>query len=121
MGRLTKWVGPVRGRLRILLAGRFRFCALVLLVLLLLGTGTRVGLALFNGFAFDDWAAFSPLRLPLWLALGFVYDLGVASFVLLPFALVAWLAPDSRRGGEVATALNVVPCGHLEQGLRSGA
>jgi len=108
MGRLTKWVGPVRGRLRILLAGRFCVCALVLLVLLLLGTGTRVGLALFNGFAFDDWAAFSPLRLPLWLALGFVYDLGVASFVLLPFALVAWLAPDSRRGGQVATALNVV-------------
>ena len=108
MGRPIRGVARVLGRLRMLLAGRFRVCALVLGVLLLLGTCTRVGLALFNGFAFDDWAAFSPLRLPLWLALGFVYDLGVASFVLLPFALVAWLAPDSRRGGQVATALNVV-------------
>ena len=108
MGRSARGVARVRDRLRMLFAGRFRVCALVLAVLLLLGSGTRLGLALFNGFAFDDWAAFAPLRLPLWLALGFVYDLGVASFVLLPFALVAWLAPDSRRGGRVAMALNLV-------------
>ncbi len=65
-----------------------------MLLYLTVAFATRVGLAVFNG----DAAVLAPLRLVGWLAIGFAFDLGVATFVALPFALLAWLAPDSRGG-----------------------
>ncbi len=76
-----------------LFGGRFRLAGIVLAVYLVLSTVTRIGLAIFNG----DLAAFAPPRLAGWLLLGVVFDAGVAAFIALPFALLAWLTPDSRR------------------------
>jgi hypothetical protein len=77
-----------------LFAGRLRLMGVVLAVFLLLGTATRIGLAVFNG----DLAAFAPQRALGWLLVGLLFDFGVATFVALPFALLAWLTPDSQRG-----------------------
>src|SRR5882672_2855483 len=77
-----------------LFAGRFRLVGIVTAVFLLVGLATRVALAGFNA----DLAAFAPQRLLGWLLVGSVFDLGVATLVALPFALLVWLTPDTARG-----------------------
>ncbi|MFN9807493.1 MAG: LTA synthase family protein [Betaproteobacteria bacterium] len=102
-------MGDLRGRVAAitgwLFAGRFRVAGVVLAVFLAVGLLTRLGLALFTGFAFQDWMAFSPARLPLWLGVGMLFDVAVAGFLMVPFALVAWLVPDTRRSRWLALPL----------------
>src|SRR5882672_9469879 len=76
-----------------LCAGRFRVVAIVIAVYLLVGLATRIALAVFNA----DPAVFAPQRLIGWLLIGSIYDVGVATFVALPFALLALLVPDTPR------------------------
>ena len=85
-----------RGRrwLAQLFFGRFRLVALVVAVFLSVSLATRLALAFFNA----DIAVFAPQRVVGWLVIGCVFDLGVATFVALPFALLAWLVPDGPRG-----------------------
>src|SRR5215470_6559567 len=91
MGLVSSAAARVRAHL---FAGRFRFVGIVIGVFLAIGLVTRIALAFFNG----DWAAFAPQRLVGWLLVGSIFDLGVASFIALPFACMAWLAPDTARG-----------------------
>lgn len=75
-----------------LFPGRFGVAGIMLAACLLLGTATRVGLVIFNG----DAALASPRLLASALAIGLVYDLTASIFIVLPFALLAWLWPDRR-------------------------
>ncbi|HEU0201288.1 MAG TPA: LTA synthase family protein [Burkholderiaceae bacterium] len=65
----------------------------MLLAFLALSTATRIGLAFFNA----ELAAFSPPRVAGWLVVGALFDVGVATFVCLPFAFLAWLTPATPR------------------------
>jgi phosphoglycerol transferase MdoB-like AlkP superfamily enzyme len=94
MGVVSSAAAHALGLLLRLFAGRFRLVGIVIGVFLAIGIATRIGLAFFNG----DAAAFAPPRLVGWLVLGSVFDLGVASFIALPFACMAWLTPDTARG-----------------------
>ena len=76
-----------------LFPGRFAMAGIVLLVFLAINLATRVGLLLFN----QDWALLLPQTLLPILLIGAVYDLSVAMYWLIPFALWAWLAPDAAR------------------------
>jgi phosphoglycerol transferase MdoB-like AlkP superfamily enzyme len=73
---------------------RFAAPAWIALLFVVVSSATRLGLAAFNA----DLAVWAPQRLLGWLGIGLLFDLGVATFVALPFALLAWLVPDSRRG-----------------------
>jgi phosphoglycerol transferase MdoB-like AlkP superfamily enzyme len=84
-----------------LFAGRFGVAAIVLATFLVVGALTRIGLALLNG----DLAPWAPWRVAGWLALGALFDLGVGSFLMIPFGLIAWLAPDTPRGRRVFVPL----------------
>jgi phosphoglycerol transferase MdoB-like AlkP superfamily enzyme len=101
----------VRRAVALLFAGRYRFVGLIVVAFLLVSMLTRIALALFNG----DPAAFAPQRLLGWMALGFVFDFGVATFIALPFALLVWLTPDTRRSrwffAPVALAWSVAALG----------
>ena len=83
-----------------LFPGPFSAAAVALVLFLAVNLVTRVGLALFNG----DLAEFLPWRVAGWLAIGTVYDLAVAAFWILPFALAAWLWPATR----LRTGLRIV-------------
>jgi phosphoglycerol transferase MdoB-like AlkP superfamily enzyme len=90
--------------------GCFGVAGIVVVVYLVVSLVTRIGLAIFNGEA----AEFIPLRLAGWLLIGFAYDLAVATFWLLPFALLAWLWPAGRARrafGITAIALAAVVFG----------
>ncbi len=76
-----------------LFPGRFTIAGIVLLVFLALNLATRVGLLLFN----RDWALLLPQTLLPILLTGSAYDLSVAIYWLIPFALWAWLASDAER------------------------
>ncbi|MGH6623013.1 MAG: hypothetical protein ACREBN_03525, partial [Burkholderiaceae bacterium] len=78
-----------RALLARLFPGRFRLAGIVLAASLLLGSLTRIGLAIFN----DDAAMLPPGLLVRVLAIGAAYDLTAGIFVVLPFALLAWLWP----------------------------
>ena len=93
-----------------LFAGRFRLVGVPFAVFMVVSVLTRLVLALFNA----ELAAFEPQRLLGWVLIGSVFDLGVATFVALPFALLAWLTPDSPRSrwflGPIAVAFAALVC-----------
>jgi phosphoglycerol transferase MdoB-like AlkP superfamily enzyme len=62
---------------------------------LLLNAAVRLGLALFHG----DPALWAPWRLLPAMAIGALFDLGAASFLLAPLALLLALWPQRRWGG----------------------
>ena len=75
-----------------LFPGPFRAAGTMFVAFLGVSLLTRVGLALFNGEAVE----FLPWRMAGWLAIGALYDIAAGVFLLLPFALLAWLWPSSR-------------------------
>jgi phosphoglycerol transferase MdoB-like AlkP superfamily enzyme len=83
---------------RLLFPGRFQLAGVVFIGVLAVALATRLGLAILNGLAFDDWSPFAPARAAGWLSLGLVFDIAVAAWFMLPMALLAWLAPESPRG-----------------------
>ena len=95
-----------------LFPGPFAAPGVVLTLFLSVSFLARFGLALFDG----DPAHFLPWRAAGWLAIGFLYDLAVGAFLMLPFALVAWLWPARRlRTGQrvVFVAFGLVACAGL--------
>ena len=62
-----------------------------------ISAAVRMGLLVFEG----DVANLLPWRLVPVLAVGVLYDLAAASYLLLPFATAALLLPDSPRGRKV--------------------
>jgi len=96
-----------------LFRGRFRVAGIILVAFVLVGLLTRVGLAVFNG----DASVFAPQRMLGWLLVGALFDAGVATFVILPFVLLAWFTPDSPRGrwvfAPLSLVLALVVCGAL--------
>ena len=90
-----------------LFPGSFRAAGTMLIVFLGVSLLTRIGLALFNGEAVE----FLPWRLAGWLSIGTLYDLAAGAFLILPFALLAWLWPAARARrafGIVNVAVAVV-------------
>ncbi len=90
-----------------LFPGPFRAAGTMLAAFLGVSLLTRIGLALFNGEAVE----FLPWRMAGWLAIGAAYDLAAGAFLLLPFALLAWLWPSARARrtfGAVNVALAAV-------------
>ncbi|MFN9479120.1 MAG: LTA synthase family protein [Betaproteobacteria bacterium] len=77
-----------------LFPGRFRIAGTMLALYVAVSFLTRLGLAAFN----SDPEVLAPQRLLGWLGIGLLFDLGVSTFVALPFALLAWITPDSRGG-----------------------
>jgi len=108
---LTAFLAALRGRARGLCArgfpGRFRVAGIVLATFLLVSLATRLGLAVFNA----DWSVAAPWRLGAILLTGALYDLAAGLWWALPFALVAWLWPDSPRGARALALLALVATG----------
>jgi len=86
-----------------LFPGPFRATGTMFAAFLGVSLLTRVGLALFNGEAVE----FLPWRMAGWLAIGTLYDIAAGVFLLLPFALLAWLWP-ARRARRALGVSNVV-------------
>jgi len=93
-------IGAVLDRL---FPGPFRAAGTMFAAFLGVSLLTRVGLALFNGEAVE----FLPWRMAGWLAIGTLYDIAVGVYLLLPFALLAWLWP-ARRARRAFGVANVV-------------
>jgi len=87
--------------------GRFRVAGIVLAAFLLISLATRLGLAVFNA----DWSIAPPWRLGAILLTGVLYDLAAGLWWALPFALVAWLWPDSPRGARPLALLALLATG----------
>ncbi len=96
---------PSSGRSRI--PARYRTLLWIAALFIIVNTLVRIGLVVFE----HDPANYAPVRLLGILAAGLVYDLAAATYVLVPFILLATFFSDSRLGrfahGVVACALIV--------------
>jgi hypothetical protein len=90
-----RWIASAYGAF---FPARFRLAGIVFIGVLAVGLATRLGLALLNGLVFADWSPMAPARMAGWLSLGVLFDAGVAAWIMLPMALLAWLVPDTPRG-----------------------
>jgi phosphoglycerol transferase MdoB-like AlkP superfamily enzyme len=83
---------------------RLRSLVVLALVLVLVHTATRIGLLVFNG----DASILDPLKLATVFGLGFVYDISVVAWFLVPLALLYWLVPDTYRANRVLFVVAIV-------------
>lgn len=86
---------------RRLLASRYRLLIGAVLLFVAVNAAVRVGLTAFEA----DLANLLPWRLVPILAVGLLYDLAAAAYLLVPFALMALLVLDTPRGRKVFAAL----------------
>jgi phosphoglycerol transferase MdoB-like AlkP superfamily enzyme len=84
---------------RLLFPGRLGALRAVLATFLVFNALVRVGLAVFNG----DASVFAPWRILPALAIGALFDLGAATFVLAPLAALLWAWPE-RFGAALGWA-----------------
>jgi len=79
---------------------RLRLLWVLLLAFVIFNASVRIGLVAYNG----QWGLFAPWRLLPAMAIGALFDVGVATFFLLPLGLlvVAW---PNRRAGLQGTVL----------------
>jgi len=79
---------------------RLRLLWVLLLAFVIFNASVRIGLVAYNG----QWGLFAPWRLLPAMAIGALFDVGVATFFLLPLGLlvVAW---PNRRAGLQSTVL----------------
>ena len=79
---------------------RLRLLWVLLLAFVIFNASVRIGLVVYNG----QWGLFAPWRLLPAMAIGALFDVGVATFFLLPLGLlvVAW---PNRRAGLQSTVL----------------
>jgi phosphoglycerol transferase MdoB-like AlkP superfamily enzyme len=89
----------------ILASGRLRLLAAVLVAFLALNTLVRLGLLVFNG----EWDIVTSGRIVAAMAIGAVFDLGVAAYLLAPLGLLAMAWPAGRRGLRTTMAVLLVP------------
>ena len=102
----------IEGALLRFFPGPYRAAGTIFAVFLGASLLTRVGLALFNGEAVE----FRPWRMAGWLSIGALYDVAAGVFLVLPFALLAWLWP-SGRARRVFGIANVVLAAVVLAGL----
>jgi phosphoglycerol transferase MdoB-like AlkP superfamily enzyme len=90
------------------LPGRLRLLWILLLGFVAFNAAVRIGLALYNG----ETAALVPWRLAPALAIGMLFDIGVASFFLAPFGLLvlAWPNGSGRWLRRVVLTLLLPLC-----------
>ncbi len=86
-------------------SGRLRLVAVVLVAFVAVNTFVRLGLLVFNG----EWDIVTSGRIVAALAIGLVFDLGVAAYLLAPLGLLAMAWPTERRGLRTALAVLLVP------------
>jgi phosphoglycerol transferase MdoB-like AlkP superfamily enzyme len=78
--------------------------AVLALVLMLFHGVTRIGLLVFNG----DTNILELSKLASVFSLGFVYDLTVVLWFLVPVALIHWLTPDTHKGNRILFVLSLI-------------
>ena len=79
---------------------RLRLLWVLLLAFVIFNASVRIGLVAYNG----QWGLFAPWRLLPAMAIGALFDVGVATFFLLPLGLLVVAWPD-RRAGLQSTVL----------------
>ncbi len=77
-----------------LLPARLRLLWLLLLAFLIFNAVVRLGLVAYNG----QWGLFAPWRLLPAMAIGALFDAGVATFFIAPLGLIVVAWPDARAG-----------------------
>jgi len=97
---ISRWLDPLD---RLLFPDRLRALRVVLAAFVLFNGAVRLGLAVFNG----DLALLAPWRILPALAIGLVFDAGVATFLLAPLAVLLWAWPD-RFGGALGWVFPVL-------------
>jgi phosphoglycerol transferase MdoB-like AlkP superfamily enzyme len=103
---LKRWAAAAD---RALFPGRLRALRAVLLVFVAFNAAVRVALALLE----HDPSVFAPWRIVPALAIGLLFDVGVAAYVLAPLALLVWAWPARRGGLRYVLALVLLPVAAL--------
>jgi phosphoglycerol transferase MdoB-like AlkP superfamily enzyme len=81
---------------RYALPGRYFVAAWAVALFLAISTALRIGLA-----GYEFWTADGPANILPVLLVGFVYDLAAATFVIIPFVVVALVLPNNGWGRKV--------------------
>lgn len=91
-----------------LFAGRFQLLGLLLLAYLVLNTGVRAGLMLFNSQLNSEWALLQPqFFVPIFI-IGLLFDLAAAAWWLPLFALIAAFWPSGPRAQRLFVATGML-------------
>jgi phosphoglycerol transferase MdoB-like AlkP superfamily enzyme len=86
MLKFARWAWP----------GRYFVVALAVILFLVISTVLRIGLSVY-----EFWTADGPANIFPVLLVGVVYDLAAASFVIIPFAVVALFVPNNAIGRKI--------------------
>ena len=81
---------------RYALPGRYFVAVWAVALFLAISTALRIGLA-----GYEFWTADGPANILPVLLVGFVYDLAAATFVIIPFVVVALVLPNNGWGRKV--------------------
>jgi phosphoglycerol transferase MdoB-like AlkP superfamily enzyme len=87
------------------LPARMRLLWVLLLTFLIFNAVVRLGLVAYNG----QWGLFAPWRLLPAMAIGLVFDVGVASFFLAPLGLIVAAWPNDRAGLRATLLVLLLP------------
>jgi phosphoglycerol transferase MdoB-like AlkP superfamily enzyme len=90
MMRFARWAWP----------GRYSVVVLAVIVFLAISTLLRIGLA-----GYEFWTDSGPANILPILLVGLIYDLAGASFLIIPFAVVALCVPNNPLGRKINGAL----------------
>jgi phosphoglycerol transferase MdoB-like AlkP superfamily enzyme len=90
MLKFMRWAWP----------GRYSVVVLAVILFLAISTLLRIGLS-----AYEFWTADGPADIFPVLLVGLIYDLAGASFVIIPFAVVALFVPNNPIGRKIHGAL----------------
>ena len=86
MLKFARWAWP----------GRYSVVALAVILFLIVSTLLRIGLS-----AYEFWTADGPANILPLLLVGLIYDLAAASFVIIPFVVVALVVPNNSLGRKI--------------------
>lgn len=90
MMKFARWAWP----------GRYSVIALAVIIFLAISTALRIGLA-----GYEFWTADGPANVLPILLVGLVYDLAAATFLIVPFVVVALVVPNNPLGRKINGAL----------------
>ncbi len=88
-----------------LFPGRLRLVWVLLLAFVVINAMVRLGLVTYNG----QWGLFAPWYLLPAMAIGALFDIGVATFFLTPLGLIVVAWPNGRRGLRAALLALLLP------------
>ena len=88
-----------------LFPGRLRLVWVLLLAFVVINAMVRLGLVTYNG----QWGLFAPWYLLPAMAIGALFDIGVATFFLAPLGLIVVAWPNGRRGLRAALLALLLP------------